>query len=201
MIWKFILKCMFIYLVLIGVGYFGEFHKNYSQFIQNSGNHFLNTINGKAKVKFRSYNKKEKKYKITISGIEIKYDKNFYVDIWRIGFMPLMFTIALILSSNYKSVKSKLWVFSIGILSINIITLIGLKLKSIYYFNLLTFEVEASQHSIYPKLIEFINHSFLDNIVAVLIIPVFVWVAISFNKVDLFKRLAGTSIPTKPFVK
>jgi len=190
MIAQFVFKCFLIYLAILLAALTLNFKPVYTNFIIRNGNTFLNKVNNKATIQYRLSNKKGKPpVKAKIKLVNTDYQKNFYMDVWRVGFLPFAFIIALFGATKFQTVRRKIIYSILGVLVVHLFTLLFFKLKSIYFYHLFLKEVEKTEMLRFAGPIEFIDKVFLNNIVFVLAIPVLVWFALTYKSNYFFTKL------------
>lgn len=189
MVAKFIIQCFLIYLVILLAGLSLNFKPAYTNFIIGNSNLFLSKISNKATIQYRLSNKKEKQVKAKMKLLNTGYKKNFYMDVWRVGFLPLALIIALFGATKFQTTLRKIIYSIVGILSVHLVTLLSFKLKSIYFYNLFVKEVEKTELLKSVGTIDFVNNVFLNNIVFVLAIPVLFWFALTYKSNYFFTKL------------
>lgn len=189
MVTKFMLKCFLIYLAILLAGLTLNFKPAYTHFIIGNSNTFLSKINNKATIQYRLSNKKEKPVKAKMKLLNTGYKKNFYMDVWRVGFLPLAFVVALFGASQFQTTLKKIIYSILGVLIVHLFTLLCFKLKSLYFYNLFVKEVGRTDLFKLVEPIDFINNVFLNYIVFVLAIPVLVWFALTYRSNYFFTKL------------
>jgi len=186
---EFIVKCFLIYLAILLVALSLNFKPIYTNFIIGNSNTFLNKISNKATIQYRLSNKKEKPVKAKMKLLNTGYQKNFYMDVWRVGFLPFAFIIALFGATKFQTIFRKVIYSILGILSVHFFTLFCFKLKSIYFYNLFLKEVGKTAALRFAGPIEFIDSVFLNNIVFVLAIPVIIWFVLTYQSSYFFNKM------------
>ncbi len=186
---QFIVKCCLIYLAILIAALSLNFKPAYTNLIIGNSNFFLSKISNKAKIQYRLSNKKEKPVKAKMKLVNTGYQKNFYMDVWRLGFLPIAFIIALFGATKFKTIRKKVGYLLAGIVTVHLLSLLNFKLKSIYFYHLFLKEVGKTEMVTFAKPIEFISNMLLDNIVFVLAIPAIIWFALTYHSHYFFPEL------------
>jgi hypothetical protein len=197
---KFLLFFLGIYAALLLLGHFGGLQNAYRDLIQSLGNSVFQEWWSKGLVDFQDgtdpLNKgmdtvmmllnREELTQARASGQNVSVTK-VYFSTWQSGFLSTAFLLALILASPVPP-KRKAIASGIGLMLVTLFVLFRLWVNLMYSWDMHPKLNVLQLGSTASGLIEFLDGVFVKHIVVSMVVPLILWILVTFRKED-WKRL------------
>ena len=112
---------------------------------------------------------------------------NVTVSSWYTGFLPTILVVTLILATPFIGIKRKLVALLWGLLLIHAFIWFQLYIQILYEFNRVEFLQVVSFSPFWQKVMDSLYYLFVESMGLRFIIPVFIWIFVTFQKGDLEK--------------
>ncbi len=179
-------KCVLIYLLLVISGSYSKLGDKYADLFRSKGNSLVKEKGDTGKVKFQKINEKKFDTKIKVTNSKLK-EKGWYgvpVNTRKIGYVPTILLISLVLATSFATIRRKGIALLLGVLLINVYIIFILDVKIRFVFNEGERLLGQFNPSFSRKFIGLLNSAIVENMGLGLIVPVFIWLIVSFKKSD-----------------
>ncbi len=102
---------------------------------------------------------------------------------WQIGYLPTILFLALLIATPI-SIKRKLWAALWGLILVQLFILFKLYIKLLWTFNGREWTEVVQLSGVWERLVSGLDYLFVQHIGTAVIIPVFIWIIVSFKKED-----------------
>jgi len=179
---RFGLTSLVIYLLLILAGTYTGLGKQYAQGLRTCATNFFSNDAYKIRLKKIKQEKFDTRIELTHKNKGIKSACSF--NIWMAGFLPAALICSLILATPMSTIKQKLILLVIGLLTISIYIFIGIRIKIAVLHQQIAKAEQTFNNTLIDRSLDFVNTAIIDPVSMIFLVPVILWGLLTFKKSD-----------------